>query len=106
MSRRRSLLTLHAMLEFVAEEASKGGNALASSLAAAAAEAILEQISGGTKPINGTVAPLDGHRAVPKEISAQSPQTRPRPFHGKRKRLFTPRAARSPTTGDGRVARA
>jgi hypothetical protein len=45
MSQEQRLLTMHAMLDYVATEAGKGGETMASLLAAAADKAILDQIA-------------------------------------------------------------
>jgi hypothetical protein len=45
MSQEQRLLTMHAMLDFVATEASMGGEIVVSLLAAAADKAILDQLA-------------------------------------------------------------
>jgi hypothetical protein len=60
MSQHQRLLTMHAMLDFVANEASRGGDSLVSSLAGAADEAILQQIAQANRPLIGQRIPLGG----------------------------------------------
>jgi hypothetical protein len=69
MSRQQSLLAMHAMLDFVANEAGKAGDALVSSLAAAADEAVLEEIAKAHRSLNGRKIVFNGKIAEPEKTA-------------------------------------
>jgi len=52
MSQEQRLMTMHAMLDFVATEASIGGETMVSLLAAAADKAVLDQLAGANPPFD------------------------------------------------------